>query len=124
VEEIGDKIAESVTAFFRQSENLELILRLKEDGLNFSIDPNTENFKGTELEGKSIVVSGLFDRYSRDALKQMVEAHSGKNTGSISSRTSFILAGDNMGPEKKKKAESLRIPLLSEEEFLQMIGEE
>ncbi|MBE0649033.1 MAG: NAD-dependent DNA ligase LigA [Bacteroidales bacterium] len=124
VEEIGEKIAESVTEFFSKQENLDLIERLKNSGLNFSVDPDFFRYKGTELEGKSIVISGVFSRFSRDELKKMVEAHSGKNTGSISARTSFVLAGENMGPEKKKKAESLGIPLISEEEFLRMIDRE
>lgn len=124
VEEIGDKIAESVVDYFQQPENLELIRRLQEAGLNFSLSPDSMILKSTQLEGKSIVVTGMFQRYSRDELKRMIEAHGGKNTGSISARTSFVLAGDNMGPEKKKKAESLRIPLISEMEFLQMVSEE
>jgi len=122
VEEVGEKIAESVTEFFRQQENLELIDRLNKAGLNLSIDPGTHQLKGSALEGKSIVISGIFNAYSREELKRMVEAYGGKNTGSISSRTSFVLAGENMGPEKKKKAESLGIPLISEEDFLQMLG--
>ncbi|MFC2102365.1 NAD-dependent DNA ligase LigA [Bacteroidota bacterium] len=122
VEEIGEKIADSVLEFFGDQENLDLIERLKKSGLNFSIDPKTIQYDGTELEGKSIVISGVFNRFSRDELKKLVQAHSGKNTGSISARTSFVLAGENMGPEKKKKAESLGIPLISEEEFLMMIG--
>ncbi|MBN1200094.1 MAG: NAD-dependent DNA ligase LigA, partial [Bacteroidales bacterium] len=123
-DEIGDKIAESVFSFFRQPDQLDLINRLKRAGLNFALHPNEILLKGNELEGKSVVISGLFQRYSRDELKKIVEAHGGRNTGSISSRTSFVLAGDNMGPEKKKKAESLAIPLISEADFLQLIGEE
>ncbi len=124
VEEVGEKIAESVKEFFGQPENLELIARLNKAGLNFSIDPGTQRLQGSELEGKSVVISGVFSRYSREELKKMVEAHSGKNTGSISARTSFVLAGENIGPEKNKKAESLGIPLISEEEFLRMIDQE
>jgi len=123
VEEIGVKIAESVTCFFKQPANIELITRLKCAGLNLSIDPGSAYLKGTELEGKTIVISGLFDRYSREELKHMVEAHGGKNAGSVSAKTSFVLAGENMGPEKKKKAKSLQIPLISEAEFLNMVGE-
>ncbi|NQV02810.1 MAG: NAD-dependent DNA ligase LigA [Bacteroidia bacterium] len=124
VEEIGDKIAVSVVDYFMQPENLELIRRLQEAGLNFSLNPDSVIRKGSELEGKSIVISGLFQLYSRDELKRMVEAHGGKNRGSISAKSSFVLAGDNMGPEKKKKAESLQIPLISETDFLKMLGED
>jgi len=105
-----------------QTTQKELIDRLNKAGLNLSIDPGTHQLKGSALEGKSIVISGIFNAYSREELKRMVEAYGGKNTGSISSRTSFVLAGENMGPEKKKKAESLGIPLISEEDFLQMLG--
>jgi DNA ligase (NAD+) len=76
-----------------------------------------------KLEGKSIVISGVFSQHSRDEYKQMIEAHGGKNVGSISKKTSFVLAGENMGPEKRKKAETLGIALLSEEDFLNMINE-
>ena len=123
VEEIGDKIAESVVDYFLQPENMKLIGRLQVAGLNFSLNPDTIINKGTELEGKSIVVSGVFQLYSRDEMKRMVEAHGGKNTGSISSKTTFVLTGENMGPAKKKKAESLQIPLISETDFLQMVNE-
>jgi DNA ligase (NAD+) len=75
----------------------------------------------TKLAGKSIVISGVFSQHSRDEYKQMIEAHGGKNVGSISKKTSFVLAGDNMGPEKRKKAESIGIPLVSEEDFLAML---
>ena len=75
----------------------------------------------TKLAGKNIVISGVFSQHSRDEYKQMIEAHGGKNVGSISKKTSFVLAGDNMGPEKRKKAESIGIPLVSEEDFLAML---
>lgn len=122
VEEIGDKIAESVINYLSQPENLEVINRLKHAGLNFAFHPGELRLEGNELEGKTIVISGVFHRYSREELKMLVEAHGGKNAGSISSKTSYILAGENMGPEKKKKAESLSIPLISETDFLHLIG--
>ncbi|TSA26312.1 MAG: NAD-dependent DNA ligase LigA [Bacteroidetes bacterium] len=124
VEEVGDKIANSVTEYFSQPEYLDLIHRLKEAGLNVSMSSETVVKKGTVLEGKSIVVSGVFQHHSREDLKRMIEEYGGKNTGSISLRTSFVLAGENMGHEKKKKAESLGIPLLSETEFLKLLHED
>jgi len=122
VDEIGDKIAVSVISYLSQSENLEVINRLKRAGLNFAFHPGELKLEGNELEGKTIVISGVFQHYSREELKRLVEAHGGKNVGSISSKTSFILAGENMGPEKKKKAESLSIPLISETDFLHLIA--
>ncbi|MBX7180583.1 MAG: NAD-dependent DNA ligase LigA [Bacteroidia bacterium] len=120
-EEIGDKIAESVQAFFANAENMEVVRRLQEAGLQFAIDPATKMKLSSTLDGKTFVVSGVFANYSRDAIKELIEKHGGKNVGSVSAKTSFLLAGENMGPEKRKKAEKLGVPILSEEEFIQML---
>ncbi len=123
VEEIGDKIAQSVIQFFSDPKNLEIIQRLKAAGVQMSVSEENQLLKGNELEGKSIVISGVFKLHSRDEYKKMIEEHGGKNVSSVSSKTSFILAGDNMGPEKLKKAQQLGIPLIDESTFLAMINE-
>lgn len=123
VEEIGDKIAQSVIQFFSDPKNLEIIQRLKAAGVQMSLSEENQSLKGNELEGKSIVISGVFKLHSRDEYKKKIEEHGGKNVGSVSSKTSFILAGDNMGPEKLKKAQQLGIPLIDESTFLTMINE-
>ena len=121
VEEIGEKIAESVYSFLHDKRNIALINRLKDHKLAFEITSCSISMISDKLNGKSFVVSGIFSRYSRDQIKKMIEAHGGKNVGSISSKTDYILAGDNMGPEKKKKASSLNIPIISEDDFLKML---
>ena len=121
VEEIGEKIAQSIIAWFKDSGNLVLIERLKASGLKFNLDEPLIARVSHRLEGLTFVVSGVFTNFSRDDLKKAIEAHGGKNVGSISARTSFVLAGENMGPEKRKKAEKLGVPLLSESEFQMMI---
>lgn len=123
VEEIGDKIAQSVVQFFSDPKNLEIIQRLKAAGVQMSLSEENQSLKGNELEGKSIVISGVFKLHSRDEYKKMIEEHGGKNVSSVSSKTSFILAGDNMGPEKLKKAQQLGISLIDESTFLAMINE-
>ena len=120
VDEIGDKIAESVVNYFSIEENLKLINNLKESGLQFvsTIDDTT---KSSNLNGMKIVVSGVFNQNSRAEYKKMIEEHGGKNVSSISKNTTFVLAGENMGPSKKQKAEDLKIPLVNEDEFLAKI---
>ena len=120
VDEIGDKIAESVMNYFSIEENLKLINNLKESGLQFvsTIDDTT---KSSNLNGMKIVVSGVFNQNSRAEYKKMIEEHGGKNVSSISKNTTFVLAGENMGPSKKQKAEDLKIPLVNEDEFLAKI---
>jgi DNA ligase (NAD+) len=120
VDEIGEKIADSVLVYFSKSEHLELIERLINKGLQFEIDGNLTAPKSTVLEGKTFVVSGVFSK-PRDEIKSLVEQHGGKNTSSISLQTSYLLAGDKMGPEKLKKAEKLGIPIVSEMDFFAMI---
>ena len=119
VDEIGERIAISVQQFFSDDANLMLINRLKEAGLQFSI---VEKEGVTALlEGKSFVVSGVFTSFSRDEIKELIELNGGKNVSAISAKTDFVLAGDNMGPAKLKKAESLGITILSEDAFIQLL---
>ena len=122
-EEIGIKIAESVKNYFSNSESISLINRLKEKGLRFEITEEENTTVSNKFEGLSFVVSGVFEKYSRDQIKKMVEENSGKNVAAISAKTSYLIAGDNMGPEKKKKAEKLNIPIISETEFLALLNE-
>ena len=119
VEEIGEKIAESLTAWFSKPEHIKIIESLRNSGLNFKISETKT--KSNLLEGKSFVVSGIFENHSRDELKKLIEENGGKNISSISSKTNYILAGDKMGPAKKQKAEKLGIPIISEEDFENMI---
>lgn len=121
VDEIGEKIAESVDAFFNKSENLFLISQLKEHGLTFEIGEDKKAISD-KLTGMSIVISGIFENYSRDELKKIIEQHGGKNVSSISKKTTFVVAGQNMGPSKLKKAESLNVPLVSEDDFIRKIS--
>lgn len=121
VDEIGEKIAESVVDFFSQNENVDLINRLKNHGLQFEyIESNV--VMSDVLKGKTLVVSGVFSKFSRDEIKTLIEANGGKNGSSISSKTDFVIAGDNMGPAKLEKANQLNIPILSEDDFEKMIG--
>jgi len=123
IDEIGPKIASSIIAFFADNDNRIIIDRLRNYGLKFSGELNIET-RSDILKGKSVVISGVFVRHTRDEYKEMIEKHGGKNTGSISSGTSFILAGENMGPAKKEKAAQLGVTLIDEDEFLKMTGEE
>lgn len=117
-EEIGVKIAESVIAHFQQEENRNLVQSLRNSGLQFEISEEETKNMSDKLAGKTFVISGVFHTISRDDLKQLIQKNGGKNTGSISAKTDYLVAGDNMGPEKLKKAEKLNIPILSEQEFL------
>lgn len=120
VDEIGEKIAGSILAFFAEEKNLQLLNNLKQQGLQFELKVDQMSSASEKLAGKSVVVSGVFSQ-SRDEIKLLVEKHGGKNVSSISAKTSFVLAGDNMGPAKLDKARELNIPIISEEEFLKMI---
>lgn len=123
-EEIGEKIAGSILDFFKEPKNQEIIRRLKEKGLHFEIREEEKILKSEKLKGMTFVVSGTFEKFSRDEIKKEIEIHGGKNAESISSRTTFVLAGENMGPEKLKKANSLKIPVISESDFLRMLDDE
>ena len=119
---VGEVIALSVKAFFENPINLDIVKRLQAAGLQFAKAETPKSDKEQVLEGKSFVVSGVFAHYSRDGIKETIEAYGGKNVSSISSKTDYVLAGDKMGPEKCKKAESLGIPIITEAEFEEMIG--
>jgi len=123
VNEIGPRIAASIVSYFSDEENIEIINRLRLAGIKLSGEEKPGE-SGTALEGKTIVISGIFTRHSRDEYKDLIEKHGGKNSSSISSGTSFILAGENMGPSKKEKAAALGIRIINEDVFLHIIGEE
>ena len=121
VEGIGEVMARSIISYFHNEQNREIVERLRSYGLQFEL--STANAQlSTKLDGLSIVISGVFQHHSRDEYKQLIEQNGGKNVGSISSKTSFILAGENMGPSKLQKAEKLGIRIVSEAEFLDMIS--
>lgn len=122
VNTVGVTIAESIRNFFDKPENIIIIERLKKAGLQFNNEKKAVS-ESQALAGKSIVVSGVFSNFSRDEIKQLIEYHGGKNSSSISSKTDFLLAGEKMGPEKKKKAEALNVKIINEDEFLKMIEE-
>lgn len=124
VDEIGERIAESVIRWFADEDNRILIERLKSAGLQFQLSEEVLSNRTDKLAGKSIVISGVFTHHSRDEYKALIEQHGGKNVGSISSKTSFILAGENMGPSKLEKANKLGIAIITEEKFLKMIETE
>ena len=121
VDEIGDRIAASVLEYFENPVNMEIVASLRASGLQFEMEESDVPQLST-LEGASFVVSGVFTKYSRNEIKAMIEQHGGKNVGSISKKTDYVLAGDNMGPAKLKKAEELEIPIISEDDFIAMIS--
>ncbi len=123
IDEIGDKIAESIILFFKDTKNLDIIQRLKDKGLQFELGQEVLDARTSKLEGKTIVISGTFEKHSRDELKNLIEKHGGKNTGAISKNTSFLLGGENIGPAKLEKVHKLGISIISENEFLEMINE-
>ena len=122
VEGVGEVIAKSVIAYFHNPVNQDIVERLRSYGLQMQLSEEQITGASDKLAGKSIVISGVFAKHSRDEYKALIEQHGGKNVGSISGKTSFILAGDNMGPSKLQKAEKLGIPLVNEDDFLDMIG--
>ena len=121
IEDVGPQIAENIVAYFNDLRNLEILERLRQAGVQFESMSNDQLPISNVLQGQSIVISGTFSHHSRDEYKAMIEAHGGKNVGSVSKKTSFILAGENMGPEKRKKAEDLGIKMINEDEFLAML---
>lgn len=121
IDEIGEKIAESIIHFFSSEKNRELVTRLKAAGLKMEMEAEETAAVSNILEGQSIVISGVFAVHSRDEYKDIIEKHGGKNVGSISKKTSFILAGENMGPSKLEKAQKLGIKIMDEKEFLELI---
>ena len=122
IEDVGEQIAKNVITYFNDLGNLEIINRLREAGVQMESTEEEQTPQSNKLAGKSVVVSGVFAQHSRDEYKAMIEANGGKNVGSVSKKTSFILAGENMGPEKRKKAEKLGVEIITEEQFLELIG--
>ena len=121
IDEIGGRIAESVQLYFSNPENVKLVERLKEKGLQMHLNEESLANRSEKLNGLSIIISGTFEKNSRDDLKKMIEQNGGKNVSSISKNTSYMLAGNNIGPSKLEKAEKLNIPIISEDDFLKMI---
>lgn len=122
VNTIGQAIAESVIRWFADADNAFLVERLRSQGVQLQLSEQALSEQSDRLAGKTIVISGVFAHHSRDEYKALIEQHGGKNTGSISAKTSFILAGENMGPAKLEKAQKLGIPIMNEDEFLALIG--
>jgi DNA ligase (NAD+) len=123
IREIGPRIASSIISFFADEDNILLIDRLKSSGINFT-EKEKKSIVSTRLAGKSILISGVFQKHSREEYKEIIEKNGGKNVSSLSSATSFILAGENMGSSKKEKAMQMGIALMSEAEFLKLINED
>ena len=121
VDEIGARIAQSIVSYFADEKNREIIERLREAGVQMQMAEVDSSEYTDKLAGKSIVISGVFAHHSRDEYKEMIEKNGGKNVGSISKKTSFILAGDNMGPAKLEKANKLGVPIMGEDEFLELL---
>lgn len=122
IEDVGPQIADNIVAYFNNLDNLEIVNRLRTAGLQMQSTEEAPQQQSDILAGKSIVISGVFAHHSRDEYKNIIETNGGKNVGSVSKKTSFILAGENMGPEKRKKADELGVTILSEDEFLQMLN--
>lgn len=123
IPDVGPIVAQGIYDFLRDPVNIENISRLKAAGLQMQLSEEKMQPAGNALEGQTIVISGTFAHHSREEYKDLIEANGGKNVGSISKKTSFVLAGENMGPAKYEKCQKLGIPLVSEDEFLQKIGE-
>ena len=121
IEDVGARIAESIIEYFAVEENHQIVERLRMAGLQFAIAEDVTEGRSDKLQGKSIVISGTFTHHSRDEYKALIEKHGGKNVGSISKKTDYVLAGENMGPAKLEKANTLGIKIINEDEFLEMI---
>ena len=121
VDGIGEVMAASIIGYFHNEENRRIVERLRGYGLQFALSAEQTAAASDKLAGQSIVISGVFQHHSRDEYKLIIEQNGGKNVGSISGKTSFILAGDNMGPSKLEKAQKLGVPIVSEDEFLAML---
>lgn len=121
IEEVGERIAQSIVDYFAMEKNRTIVTRLKDAGLQFQIDESTLKNRSNKLAGLSIIISGTFVNHSRDELKELIELNGGKNVTSISSKTDYLIAGENMGPSKLEKAQKLNVKMISEEEFENMI---
>ncbi|MDP2162182.1 MAG: NAD-dependent DNA ligase LigA, partial [Flavobacterium sp.] len=122
VDEIGEKIAQSVIEFFENPENNMIVERLKNVGVQLTLDESKSTVVSSVLEGKIFVVSGVFEKFSRDELKKAIEDNGGKVGSSISAKTNYVIAGENMGPAKLEKASQLKVPIISEDDFLGMLN--
>ena len=120
IDEIGDRISESIVDFFSNDENCKIIYRLKELGLQFELEENNGPTNDV-LKGNSFVISGVFNEYSRDELKDMIEINGGKASSSITSKTNYLLGGNNIGPSKLLKVKKLEIPIIDKDDFLLML---
>jgi DNA ligase (NAD+) len=123
VDEIGPRIAQSIKDYFSDARNVEIIQRLKAHGLKFELSEEQTQHFSDKLKGLSFVVSGVFSKFNRDDVKKLIEQNGGKNVGSISAKTSFVLAGENMGPAKLEKAEKLGVKIISEDDFLALLND-
>ncbi len=123
VDEIGDRIAQSVIDFFENQENRIIIERLKSYGIQLEIIEKINPNATDKLSGKTFVVSGVFEKFSRDDLKKAIEDNGGKVGSSISAKTDYVVAGDNMGPAKLEKANKLNVPIISEDDFIKILNE-
>ena len=124
IEDVGPRIAQTIVDYFADQRNARMVERLREAGVIMQVsDDIAAGPKSDTLAGKSIIISGVFTHHSRDEYKNMIEQHGGKNVGSISKKTDYVLAGENMGPAKLEKARKLGIPIISEDDFLKMIGD-
>jgi len=119
--EIGEKIAQSVTTFFQNEENIILLNKLKEAGINFNIEKSKTKVKSHVLDGKSFVISGVFKTLGRDDLKVLIKQNGGRLLSSVSAKLDFLLAGENMGPSKLEKANKFGVKIISESNFMEMI---
>ena len=122
IDEVGETIADSILSFFVDYKNQQLLQRLNNAGLQFELSDEQKEAGSNKFIGFTFVISGVFNKYSRDQLKELIELNGGKNSGSISSKTSYVLAGENMGPEKLKKAQSLGLKIISENDFLALLN--
>jgi len=121
-EEIGERIAYSITSYFADEQHKAEIAKLMAQGLQFEMEEKEVTLASESLIGKTFIISGVFEKYSRDELKDMIEQNGGKIVSSISAKLNYLVAGDNMGPAKLEKAQKLNIPIISDEELLTMIG--
>ena len=123
IDEVGAVIAQSVVDFFAVEGNRRIVERLRQKGVQMEVDPSMVRKVGDKLKGLTFVVSGVFRNFSRDGIKEAIEQHGGKVSGSISSRTAYLLAGSDMGPAKRAKAEALNVKIVDEDDFMRMIEE-
>ena len=123
VDEVGERIAQSVVRYFANERNRTLVSRLKEYGLQMQISEQLQTLRTDRLKGQIFVISGTFAQHSRDEYKSMIEQNGGKNSSSVSGKTDYLLAGDNMGPAKLEKAKKSGVKIINETDFLKLINE-